>query len=98
MCGIAGCIGSPDAGKILIDALKRLEYRGYDSAGITLGEEKLRTVKTAGKVSVLETKLRESGYRGTRGIAHTRWATHGVPSEANAQPHLTENGTISVVR
>ena len=101
MCGIIGYSGSSDVQPILIEGLKRLEYRGYDSAGIAVncdGEIEIR--RKEGKVSALEEELREAPVKGTTGIAHTRWATHGRPSEINAHPHsageitLVHNGII----
>ncbi|MCL4196138.1 MAG: glutamine--fructose-6-phosphate transaminase (isomerizing) [Phycisphaerales bacterium] len=88
MCGIVAYIGSKPALPILLEGLKRLEYRGYDSAGIALINGGLRVVRSVGRVSVLEEKIaREKGLEGTIGIAHTRWATHGEPSDSNAHPH-----------
>jgi glutamine---fructose-6-phosphate transaminase (isomerizing) len=96
MCGIVGILGTEPVAKSLISALKRLEYRGYDSAGIatveTGGIERLRA---PGKLSELERKLNGTSLRGTAGIGHTRWATHGVPNEINAHPHVA--GKVVVV-
>ena len=88
MCGIVGYIGNKDAVPILVEGLKRLEYRGYDSAGIaTVDEGTNKVVKCAGKVRDLEKLLDESTLRGSVGIGHTRWATHGVPTVSYT--HLT---------
>jgi glutamine---fructose-6-phosphate transaminase (isomerizing) len=100
MCGIVGYIGSKEAQPILVGGLKRLEYRGYDSAGIiTVGDEEV-LLRAKGKVSELESKINKSKTTATVGIGHTRWATHGEPSESNAHPHragniyLVHNGII----
>src|SRR2546422_4302265 len=88
MCGIVGYAGRRDALPILLEGLKRLEYRGYDSAGIAVLNRGLKVARTVGRVRVLEEMLaQEGGFEGTLGIAHTRWATHGEPSERNAHPH-----------
>ncbi|MFH1701292.1 MAG: glutamine--fructose-6-phosphate transaminase (isomerizing) [Candidatus Zixiibacteriota bacterium] len=98
MCGIVGYVGDKIATPILIDGLKRLEYRGYDSAGIALIEGTgLINEKTAGKVEMLENLLRDKSFTGKTGIAHTRWATHGEPSDINAHPQLDDTGNIAVV-
>ena len=100
MCGIVGYIGNRDAYPILIKGLKRLEYRGYDSAGCALVsavDEKLNVFKAKGKVSDLESVCRDKDITGNVGIAHTRWATHGVPSEVNAHPHVSQSGNITLV-
>ena len=102
MCGIVAYAGSAPASSILIEGLKRLEYRGYDSAGVAMmTEQGLNVIRSVGRVSVLESMLENrGGLTGTLGIAHTRWATHGPPSEANAHPHIgkTRDGhTIAVV-
>jgi len=99
MCGIVGYIGDRPAVPLLIDGLKRLEYRGYDSAGIcVVVGDRLETRKTAGKISRLEAVLREQGTpEGTCGIAHTRWATHGAPTTTNAHPHADCAGRFAVV-
>ena len=99
MCGIAGYIGKNKASDFLLGALKRLEYRGYDSAGmVVLGEDGiLNCVKSVGKISALEEKLENEKMGGCLGIAHTRWATHGSPSEANAHPHSDCRNNIFVV-
>ena len=96
MCGIVGAAAERDVVPILVEGLKRLEYRGYDSAGIAVlnTEHALQRVRRQGKVSILEEGVRET--RGALGIAHTRWATHGEPSEANAHPHICR-GTVAVV-
>jgi len=95
MCGIVAYIGSQHAVPLLLEGLKRLEYRGYDSAGIALLDEKdhsLKIVKSKGRVSVLEQKLQETGkLNGTLAMAHTRWATHGAPSDLNAHPHRDDD-------
>ena len=95
MCGIVGAIAPRDVVPILIEGLKRLEYRGYDSAGIAVINGGLRRVRSTGRVAELEQRSRADQVAGTLGIAHTRWATHGAPSEKNAHPHVS--GTISVV-
>jgi len=96
MCGIVGYIGSQQASPIILDGLRRLEYRGYDSAGICTLEDGVAQVRRAqGKLIHLENILQENPARGTRGIGHTRWATHGRPSEINAHPHRA--GSIALV-
>ena len=96
MCGIVGGIAERNVAPILVEGLKRLEYRGYDSAGLTLIDQgEIVRERQVGKVAVLEAAVQAKHLHGTLGIAHTRWATHGVPSVANAHPHLS--GTIAVV-
>ena len=98
MCGIVGYVGNKDASPILIDGLKRLEYRGYDSAGIAiLNNNEINVVKSKGRLSTLEDKLKNIKIEGTIGIGHTRWATHGEPSETNSHPHVSKSGNIAVV-
>lgn len=99
MCGIVGYIGFREAYPILIAGLKRLEYRGYDSAGVALadGKGKLSIYKEKGKVSNLENVAGSMDVSGTIGIAHTRWATHGEPSATNAHPHTSDNGKLALV-
>ncbi len=100
MCGIVAYIGSKQAQPLLLEGLKRLEYRGYDSAGqAVLGADgALRVVRSAGRISVLEEKLRDQGaLSGSLGIAHTRWATHGAPTENNAHPHTDASGRLALV-
>jgi glucosamine--fructose-6-phosphate aminotransferase (isomerizing) len=98
MCGIVGYIGPQESVPILLEGLRRLEYRGYDSAGIAvLNGSGLLVQKAAGKISVLERQLAESSPDGCLGIAHTRWATHGEPNTANAHPHMDCRGRIAVV-
>ncbi|HCF79815.1 MAG TPA: glutamine--fructose-6-phosphate transaminase (isomerizing) [Glaciecola sp.] len=92
MCGIVGAVAERPVNKILVEGLKRLEYRGYDSAGVALLEgNTLNTVKAVGKVVNLESALEQAGVSGHTGIAHTRWATHGGVTEANAHPHVSSN-------
>ncbi len=96
MCGIMGYIGNREAKEVLIDGLKRLEYRGYDSSGIAVFDgEKLKVLRSVGKISSLQMLIKEQNISGNFGIGHTRWATHGRPSENNAHPHMA-NG-IAVV-
>jgi len=98
MCGIVAYIGFRPALPILLDGLKKLEYRGYDSSGISLlNNGKIKTAKAVGKIKELEKKLGKEEFDGFLGICHTRWATHGEPTEANAHPHLSANGKIAVV-
>src|SRR6056297_233364 len=97
MCGIVGYIGYRDASSILIKGLKRLEYRGYDSAGLALVNGNLQFRKGKGKVSNLERLVKKEGISGPMGIGHTRWATHGEPNDVNSHPHLSESGSIAVV-
>ncbi len=97
MCGIVGYIGNRAAYPIIIKGLKRLEYRGYDSAGIALLNSGLQLVKTKGKVSDLEEKAKQNNGSGTLGIGHTRWATHGVPNNVNAHPHTSNSGRLVLV-
>ena len=98
MCGIVGYVGPRVATPLLVEGLKRLEYRGYDSAGVAImNGAGVETVKEAGKISRLEAMLASKPVHGTTGIAHTRWATHGPPNQVNAHPHVSEDGTIAVV-
>ncbi|ADW23023.1 glutamine--fructose-6-phosphate transaminase (isomerizing) [Thermus scotoductus] len=98
MCGIVGYIGFRNATDVLIDGLRRLEYRGYDSAGVAVRTpEGLKVVKRSGKLSALESALKEEHLEGPLGIGHTRWATHGAPTDPNAHPHTTEDGRIAVI-
>ncbi len=99
MCGIVGYLGERDAYPILIKGLHRLEYRGYDSAGVALINEdgEMTVCKAKGKVSVLEEVAAERDMRGTIGIAHTRWATHGEPNECNAHPHYSQSKELTLV-
>ena len=99
MCGIVGYIGKRDAYPVLIKGLKRLEYRGYDSAGVALIDKKrrLNVYKTKGKVSDLEAFVSPKDVSGTIGIAHTRWATHGEPCQANAHPHFSSSENLALI-
>jgi len=94
MCGIVGYIGDKNAGDILVKGLKRLEYRGYDSAGIALMNGKMMIEKGKGKVANLEKKMNANKLIGKIGIGHTRWATHGEPNDVNSHPHLSESGKL----
>jgi glucosamine--fructose-6-phosphate aminotransferase (isomerizing) len=98
MCGIVGYIGERKAQDVLLKGLSRLEYRGYDSAGIAvLNDGAIGMAKRKGKLKVLVEEVSSSPISGTAGIGHTRWATHGVPSDANAHPHCDCTGKIALV-
>jgi len=98
MCGIVGYVGPRDATPIILNGLKRLEYRGYDSAGLAvLQNDRIEVRRDSGKLSKLESLIQESPVHGNLGIGHTRWATHGVPSARNAHPHLGMTGNVVVV-
>lgn len=97
MCGIVGYIGSKEAYPILINGLKRLEYRGYDSAGVALMGEKQKVYKCKGKVADLEELIGSNDTRSQVGIGHTRWATHGVPNDVNAHPHVSDKGHFTLI-
>ena len=98
MCGIVGYVGRREAGPILVEGLRRLEYRGYDSAGVAiLNGDGLRTIKRPGKIAELVSVLDRDYPVGTCGIAHTRWATHGAPNRVNAHPHLSAEQDIALV-
>lgn len=98
MCGIVGYVGFRNAADVLLEGLKRLEYRGYDSAGVAVRtREELKVVKRAGKLSALAEALQAEPLFGHLGIGHTRWATHGAPTDPNAHPHTTEDGQIAVI-
>ena len=97
MCGIVAYIGNKEAYPIVVKGLKRLEYRGYDSAGVALMNGDLRVFKTKGKVSDLEKATKDADVSGTIGMGHTRWATHGEPNDANAHPHLSLSGKVSII-
>lgn len=96
MCGIVGYIGGRQASEVIINGLKRLEYRGYDSAGIAILNGKMTVKKTKGKVAVLEKLLGDKEY-GKMGIGHTRWATHGEPNDTNSHPHTSSSGKLALV-
>lgn len=98
MCGIVGYIGEQNCIPILIDGLKRLEYRGYDSAGIGFfSDGSVKVLKSKGKVSLLEDKVNSLVYNSNLGIGHTRWATHGIPNEVNAHPHFNSKNNILII-
>lgn len=98
MCGIVAYIGKKEAYPIILKGLKRLEYRGYDSAGIALiNQDKLNVFKKAGKVSNLEEFMLHQDHAGNSGIGHTRWATHGLPTDTNAHPHVSMDGSIALI-
>ncbi|MDR1585350.1 MAG: class II glutamine amidotransferase, partial [Prevotellaceae bacterium] len=98
MCGIVGYIGKKQAYPILIKGLQRLEYRGYDSAGIALlNNNMLNVYKTKGKVSDLEHFVKSKDIEATVGIAHTRWATHGEPNQRNAHPHYSQSEELALI-
>src|SRR5699024_6435602 len=98
MCGIVGYIGANEAWPIIIKGLKRLEYRGYDSAGIALVDQQgIRTFKKAGKVAALKETAAKGDLSGTAGIGHTRWATHGEPNDRNAHPHHSNDSRLAIV-
>ena len=99
MCGIVGYIGKREAYPILIKGLKRLEYRGYDSAGVALINDNggLCVYKTKGKVADLEAFCADKDSSGVVGIAHTRWATHGEPSSTNAHPHFSQSRRLAII-
>ena len=98
MCGIVGAIAARDITPVLLDGLKRLEYRGYDSAGMAVidGDQQLTRARSVGKVRELETVLAGNGLHGIAGIAHTRWATHGKVTESNAHPHVCRQSVAIV--
>jgi glucosamine--fructose-6-phosphate aminotransferase (isomerizing) len=97
MCGIVGYIGHREAYPILINGLKRLEYRGYDSAGIALMNGDLSIYKKKGKVAELENFINDASLHGVVGMGHTRWATHGAPNDTNSHPHLSSSGTFAII-
>ena len=99
MCGIVGFTGAQSAAPLLLDGLKKLEYRGYDSAGLAVMDgQKITVSKVTGRIANLCEKTRDgAGVPGSTGIGHTRWATHGAPTEENAHPHLSNDGRFAVV-
>lgn len=97
MCGIVGYIGDENAAPILIEGLRRLEYRGYDSAGIAVGGDGVQVVKEKGRIDNLQARVDEENPQGTIGIGHTRWATHGAPDRTNAHPHKSMNEVVTLV-
>lgn len=97
MCGIIGYIGTKPAREIIINGLKRLEYRGYDSAGLALMNGEMRIFKCAGRVKDLEDMVNKTNFNGSTGMGHTRWATHGEPNELNAHPQVSYNGNFTIV-
>ena len=98
MCGIVCYVGTKQAKPILLNGLKQLEYRGYDSAGIAVQRgTQVARYRSIGKIEDLERKLHNVTLPGTTGIAHTRWATHGEPSERNAHPHTDQEGKVFVI-
>ncbi len=99
MCGIVGFVGQTEAAPILLDGLARLEYRGYDSAGVAIcGEGRVKVAKAKGRLQVLSDLLRGgAAISGQVGIGHTRWATHGAPSDVNSHPQVSRSGKIAVV-
>ena len=98
MCGIVGYIGDKNAVDIVLEGLRRLEYRGYDSAGIAvIGAAGLQIRRAAGRIKILESLLREKPIEGRIGLGHTRWATHGRPTDENAHPHTDGSGDLVVV-
>src|SRR3970040_220950 len=98
MCGIIGYVGSREVVPVLIEGVRKLEYRGYDSAGIAvINDSGIEVVRAEGKLGNLEQKLSGNGLHGTFGIGHTRWATHGKPNENNAHPHRDCSGRIVVI-
>ena len=98
MCGIVGYIGHQEAKKVVINGLKRLEYRGYDSAGLALkSKEGIKVLRAVGAVERLELEADSDKTISSIGIGHTRWATHGVPAVRNAHPHKSNDGRISLV-
>ena len=99
MCGIVGYVGSQQVAPILLDGLSKLEYRGYDSAGVAVYTgEQLEVVKAKGRLEILRNML-DGGHnlKGTIGIGHTRWATHGQPSDVNSHPHISSSGRFAIV-
>ena len=98
MCGIVGYVGKHNAQQVIIQGLEKLEYRGYDSSGIAvIGKNGMQSAKFKGRLSVLSDYLKDRPFEGGLGIGHTRWATHGVPSDENAHPHFNEKKTIAVI-
>ena len=98
MCGIVGYVGRAEAGPILLDGLRRLEYRGYDSAGVAIVDgDHVETRKCAGRIAGLSKLMAEDPATGTYGISHTRWATHGKPTDQNAHPHFDQSGKLALV-
>jgi glucosamine--fructose-6-phosphate aminotransferase (isomerizing) len=96
MCGIVGAIARRDVVPILLEGLRKLEYRGYDSAGLAVVDGELRRLRSVGRVASLAQMVEQAGVRGHIGVAHTRWATHGAPSERNAHPHVSDDGLAVV--
>ena len=98
MCGIVGYVGRAQAAPILLDGLRRLEYRGYDSAGIAVVDEgRLETRKCAGRIAALAQLMRKEPVSGSLGVSHTRWATHGKVTDQNAHPHFDASGKLALV-
>ena len=97
MCGIVGYNGNKKAVDILLDGLSKLEYRGYDSAGVAIQDKEIEVFKAKGKLTNLVDKLKDKELNGTCGIGHTRWATHGEPNETNAHPHVSNDGNVTLV-
>jgi glucosamine--fructose-6-phosphate aminotransferase (isomerizing) len=96
MCGIVGAVAQRNVVPVLLEGLRKLEYRGYDSAGIAVVNGGLHRLRSVGRVASLTEMAEQAKVQGNLGIAHTRWATHGVPSERNAHPHISEDGLAVV--